>query len=82
MQYNYPVADQSRLRDGSLVMKLTQAEHPDPEKLVFNPKTGGVLAAEFCYIYSDDRGTPGPIRWRPCTTNRSRRTTSPSTAAA
>jgi hypothetical protein len=56
VQYNYRSADQTVLRDGSLVMKLTRAEHPDPEKLFFNPETGGMLAGEFCYIYSGDGG--------------------------
>jgi len=56
VQYNYCNADLTRLRDGSLVMTLVRAEHPDPNVLFFNPETGGSLAAECCYLYSENGG--------------------------
>ena len=56
VQYNYRNADLTRLRDGSLVMKIVRTAHPDTEILFFNPETGGALAPECCYLYSEDGG--------------------------
>jgi len=56
VQFNYRVGDQTRLRDGSLLLKINRAPHPDPDVLYFNQQTGGTLATEACYLRSEDRG--------------------------
>lgn len=56
MHYNYRDGCLTTLRDGTLVMRFSRTEQNDPEKLIFNDVTGGMMPREFCYMHSIDAG--------------------------
>jgi len=56
LHYNYLDAHLTHLRHGTLVMRLSRVDHSDPDQLIFNPETQGLLPFETCYLRSDDGG--------------------------
>jgi len=54
--FNYLDAHLTLLRDQTLVMRLSRVDHSDPDRLVFNPETQGLLPFETCYLRSADGG--------------------------
>ena len=56
VHYNYLDAHLTRLRNGTLLMRLSRVDHSDPDQLMFNPETQGLLPFETCYLRSTDSG--------------------------
>ncbi len=54
--YNYLDAHLTLLRDRTLLMRLSRVCHNDPNNLLFNPETQGLLSFETCYLSSFDNG--------------------------
>lgn len=53
--YNYLNADLTRLRDGSIVLRISRVAH-DETQLMFNSETQGLLPFENCHLRSEDGG--------------------------
>ena len=54
--YNYRAGQLTLLRDGRLAVKINRAQQPDPQRLYFNPDTGGLSHCETLYAISTDQG--------------------------
>ncbi|MDP6111777.1 MAG: sialidase family protein [Planctomycetota bacterium] len=54
--YNYTAPHGAKLRDGSLVLIAYRNDAHNPDRLVANPKTGGMIRAEHLLFRSDDGG--------------------------
>ena len=54
--HNYRAGHLTRLRDQRLVLKINRAAQPDPNRLYFNPDTGGLSHCETLYLTSLDDG--------------------------
>lgn len=56
LHYNYLEATITELADGSLVMRMMRVDHSNPDHLVFNDSTQGLLPLETCFFTSTDLG--------------------------